>query len=276
MKFSFFTALFVFFLLPHVLFAQSNYLPATIVNVHGDTVHGLADYREWDGNPSAISFKSAPDDKKVKKLLPDSVQYININDLETFVSYSGKVSMDFIDVNNISTGRDSSSKFETVFLRLIQKGKNVNFYSYTDAIKTRLYIQQNDDHLIFELGYRIYKTGESAETITEGTYMKQLFALANKYNVLTDQLLVQIEKSEYKKEAILPFISKINGYTKNNEPKIAKGSGRAGSAIGIGVGLNISNTQAGGRYQITGGTDYTSVLPKISFIYNEFANAKRV
>ncbi|MGZ3814058.1 MAG: hypothetical protein ACXVJN_20060, partial [Mucilaginibacter sp.] len=48
----------LFFLLPLISVAQSNYKPGYVVTLKGDTIHGFINYREWNKNPRQIAFKN--------------------------------------------------------------------------------------------------------------------------------------------------------------------------------------------------------------------------
>jgi hypothetical protein len=275
----FYKSLFVALLLPIVSLAQSNYKPGYLVTLKGDTVKGYVDYREWSSNPTSINFKTAAPDSKVQKFSPEEIRFFAINGFEAYRQYTGPISTDIIDLDHIGSGKDTSFRTATVFLRVLEKGSKVALYMYTDDIKTRYYIGEAPDYSPKELEYRIYYDAnnntevlgqQKGRTITENTYMKQLFALAEKYNVLNNDLQWQIEHAGYYTDDLLKLVSKINSisgkeYKKNygNQTKLN---------LVVGVALNITSTKPGGIYQSVGGTSYTSYLPAVTFGLNFFAN----
>ena len=256
--------------LPVICLAQSNYKPGYVVDMKGDTLRGFIDYREWEDNPEAIIFKKAIADRTSSKYTPQNIASFNLDGIDAYKSYYGQISTDFIDANRIAEGKDTTFVVKAVFLQIVQTGKYVNFYSYTDAIKTRLYIEETDSHQITELHYRLYNSASSSHTVAENTFMRQLFTLAAKYDELDDRIKSDIEHLEYAKEDVLVIINKINQTTGNKRASIR--SSKPGNAFVIGAGLNITAFKAEGRYQLNGGTDYTSVLPKVSISFDEFVN----
>ena len=185
--------------------------------------------------------------------------------------------MDRTDANHISSGRDTRYKTAVVFLKVLQKGERVTLFSYSDDLKTRFYIAEHSEQLPAELTYREYYTSDVADNIndrgrsvSENTYMNQLFALAQKYNVLTNSLQWDIEHLSYSKPNLLKIISQINGISKS-EYENKYNDGTKLNLI-AGAALNVTATNPSGAYLAAGGKAYTSYLPAVSFGMNVFAN----
>jgi hypothetical protein len=266
-------------LLPLFSLAQSNYKPGYIVTLKGDTVRGFVNYKEWNANPNSIDFKTA-NAVNGKKYLPAEIHYFSIDGQESYRQYTGPVSMDYTDPGHISNSRDTSFKVETVFLKVIQKGSKLALYSFADNIKLRFFIAESPKYNLVELGYRLYSNFDSdaannqkGTTVNENTYMRQLFALSNKYQVQSDDFQWQIEHSEYNKGDLLKIVSKINhiskaDYEKSNTVKGPK------SNFFVGAAVNIDNMSApaSSAYVQGGGTGHTSYKPAVFFGINFFAN----
>jgi hypothetical protein len=128
--------------------------------------------------------------------------------------------MDHADEDHVLDFRDTTFKVATVFLKVLQSGKNVTLYAYSDAVKTRLFIGDQPAFEPVELGYRLYydmdavKIFEHGKTVNENTYMKQLYDLAMKYNAMTPSLQHDIENSGYRDYYIKQIVKKINSVTK--------------------------------------------------------------
>lgn len=267
-------------LLPALSYAQSNYKPGYIVNLKGDTLKGFIDYREWHSNPTSINFKTTIDDAKPHQYTPAEVAFFAINKFETYVRYTGPVSMDAIDVGHMAYSRDTSMSIVTAFFKVLQKGKNLALYSYTDGLKSRFYIAEAPDYTIKELEYRLYYNysgndvnGQKGVTVNENTYMKQLFALANKYGVEDNNLQWDIEHAGYNKDDLLKIVRKINHISKEEYEKENAVKGPAFNLF-VGAGLNINNfsTPASSSFYAGGGRSQTSYGPAASFGINVFAN----
>lgn len=207
---------FIAFLLLCPLFslAQSNYKSGYIVDSKGDTTRGLVDYRGWESNPEKIKFKAAKD-AVVKELTTDDINAFAVDKKIGYIKYTGKISMDRISDVSVSLNRDTSYRLATVFLKVLQKGKNLMLYSYTDNIKTRYYISEQPAFIPQELVYRLYYDVSRVDhthgrTVNEDTYAKQLFGFANKYNVLTESLQKDIEQAGYREYYINQVVKQIN------------------------------------------------------------------
>src|ERR1700733_6331117 len=99
----FYKLLFLLFLLPLFSLAQSNYKPGYVVTLKGDTLRGFIDYREWDSNPNAINFKTIAANKTAQSFTPADIVYFNIDDMETYQTYTGKISTDPVNIDNPSS-----------------------------------------------------------------------------------------------------------------------------------------------------------------------------
>ncbi len=210
--------LILIFAMPILSAAQSNYKPGAVVNSKGDTVRGFIDLREWSSNPEAISFKAAPSDAQPQNFTASDINFFSITDIVTYHSFTCSISTDDVNTQNLNTYRDTGFKTATVFLKVLQKGKNAALYSYTDRLKTRYYIGEAPAYAPKELVYRIYTTGgattSTGNVVTESTYRTQLFNLATKYNVLNNDLTNSLQTANYNESEMVAAVSKINNISK--------------------------------------------------------------
>lgn len=267
-------------LLPALSYAQSNYKPGYVVNLKGDTLKGFIDYREWNIDPEAIDFKTLLTDKNPKKFGPSDISYFNITGLDEYQQYSGQISMDITEKDHLGYSRDTTYTTATGFFKVLQKGNNLALYSYTDGLKTRFFIGEAPGYSPKELVYRLYYNysgdnvnGQKGVTVNENTYMKQLFALANKYSVLNDDLQREIERADYRRDDLLSVVSKIN-HISNDEFKKSVGSKGPIYNLFVSAGVNINqiSTVTDGPYYAGGGRSQTSYMPAASLGINFFAN----
>jgi hypothetical protein len=206
----------LYLLVPGFAQGQFNYKPGYVVTLKGDTLRGFIDYKGWDLNPNAIKFKMSKKDK-AKRLTVNDISYFSISNLARFERYIGPISMDNTNMDHMIEYRDTSYKIDTVFIEILQKGKNLTLYSYSDAIKTRFYIGERPDFAPLELVYRLYYdldhvdyNANKGRTVNENTYMKQLFALATKYNAVTDDLMKNLSYYGYKEYYLTRVVKLIN------------------------------------------------------------------
>ena len=205
-------------MVPAVSLAQSNYKPGYAINLKGDTLHGFIDYREWNSSPTKINFKYALNDQS-RKLTVTDIRFFSVAGLESYQRYVGPITMD--NPSQVNAVKDTSFKIVTVFVKILQDGSRVTFYSYTDEVKTRFFIKEKQDLIPQELIYRVYNRPEDPSandykytTVKENAYFKQLFILAGKYNVLNDTLKNDIVRSDFYQQNLLEIVSKINGVSK--------------------------------------------------------------
>jgi hypothetical protein len=203
-------------LLPFFSIAQSNFQPGVIVTLKGDTLHGFVNYTGFENNPKTITFKEGATGNITKHSANDISYFaFTIGHLEEYRRYEGAITMDKVDVDNVSVERDSSIRIDTVFLRVIQKGKNLVLYSYADKIKTRFFISNNFNDAPTELIYRVYfnnlESTRGGRTVYESTYKEQLYSAGVKFNVMDAAFKKQIQKADYADEDLINIAGKING-----------------------------------------------------------------
>jgi len=261
-------SLLIFIAFPAVLFAQSNYKPGYVVTSKGDTVKGFIDYREWDETPLNFSFKQLQTSNKITKYSPSDVRYVNIDNLESFMTYTGRITMDAVDPNNVRSDndRDTSTKVVTVFFKVLEKGDRLALYGYKDDVKQRFFIGDAPGFQPQELVFKVTRT------TTENTFQKQLNAFALKYNELTATNGTFISRSEYSEDNILKIVSRINHIGKTEYNKTHYSGPIFNLFIGAGVNINTTSPDNSGPYYEAGGRSYTSYGPQGSVGINLFAN----
>jgi hypothetical protein len=237
----FYKLLFLTLFLPLFSLAQ-NYQPGVVVNLKGDTMHGFINYGEWENSPQNISFKHELAGAPVKLTVNDIKYFsISVGHLAEYERYEGPVSTDITEINHLSVGRDSSFKTDTVFLKVLQKGKNLMIFSYSDDTKIRYFISANSVEKPVELIFRIYYNSEYGNgqnrTSYENIYKSQLYDAAKKSNVMTEALKNQIKNAAYTQDDILKISSIINGISTtnplNNNPSKPRPFNKALAIIGI-------------------------------------------
>jgi hypothetical protein len=248
--------------------AQSNYKPGYLLGLKGDTTRGYINYREWSENPSAIEFKNSLSGNDKKKILPTDIAAFSITGLTTYKTYSGPVSTDEISGNRLPNSRDTSVVYETIFLKVLQSGKNVTLYSYQDRIKARYFISDATQTPPTELIYHVYFSSDQQNgSINENTYKKQLSIIASKLNLLDDKLNLYIQRSEYNYSDMLSIASKLNDINTVQEDNMMHAN-----YFYAGIGVNVASFTIGGEYEKAGGKPYTSILPHITGGFNFYAD----
>ncbi|TZF83208.1 hypothetical protein FW774_13020 [Pedobacter sp. BS3] len=248
-------------LLAWMAYGQANYQPGFVVTTQNDTLKGFIDYREWNNNPAFFLFKPAPD-SEIKKLGVRDVTYISIDSMDAYRAMIIPISKDRID-GDLSSGVDTSSVIDTVFLKTVYQGPKVKLLSYTDKIKSRYYIQHNTDAAPVELVYRQYynKGSERTITIVRG-YQKQLIAAAMQAKNYTADVENAIRFAGYTAADLIKCVAKING---DNRAKVKRYDLSRIRWV-IGAGINASTAYYKGDHDLAApdAVNKTSYLPVAS------------
>jgi len=129
------------------VFSQENFIPGYIIQQNGDTVKGLVDYRNWEKNPTQISFKDIKT-SGLKEYKPLEIIAFSVLD-ETYKSAIVKV-----DQSNIKYGISSDPVFEfrtdTAFVLTIIQGSKSLYYYCDRNRQNNFYIFNNSQYELLE------------------------------------------------------------------------------------------------------------------------------
>src|ERR1700760_4607439 len=101
------------FLLPASLFAQSNYKTGYVLTLKGDTIHGFINYKEWDNNPTSISFKKSLNDNKVEHYTVDDITCFSLPGNASYQKFTGSISTAETNLARVGNLKDTSYKVAT-------------------------------------------------------------------------------------------------------------------------------------------------------------------
>ncbi|WP_026462198.1 hypothetical protein [Adhaeribacter aquaticus] len=222
------------FFYPAILFSQANYKKGLVVNAQGDTLIGYINYREWDQNPKTFTFKKSLEEKDEKVFFPENTKYFSIENVEAYQQYAGRITNDKTELNDLSNGIDTSTVVGTFFLKVLQKGKNLALFSYTDNWKTRFFIQKKNDTTPQELFYRRFRIDKAIKT--SRIYVGQLGIAAVPFYDNSPELKRKIASSEYVANDMIDIVSRINGLSVEEIKQAIKI--RLSHRSFIGAGLN--------------------------------------
>lgn len=255
-------------LLPLFSVAQSNYKPGFVVTLKGDTLKGFINVKEWNVNPKKISFKTAADNKNVRELGVGDITFFAATNLEAYQRYIGLLNIDPTNISNLSNGRNTDTKTDSVFLKIIQKGINITLFEYADDLKNHYFVAEGKNGLPTELVYRIYNN--DGKTVNENGYMQQLYLLAEKYNN-SKNLKTEIEKADYNSESLIDITRQINKTTVEENAAISGGA--KGTQFFASAGINFGNITS----NITDFREFdsktsSSIFPRIALGINVLTN----
>jgi len=235
--------LFAFFLSVSLSsFAQSNYKPGYVVDLKNDTLKGFIDYKEWENNPKAFTFKSNLN-QSPQTFTNKTANAFGITGIEHYHKFAFSKSNSTTNINTLHVGVDTSRSSETTFLKVIEQGKKVSLYSFTDSVKTRFYISTDKNVNPRELDYYVfYVVYNSNSYQTAYTYRDQLNEIVSYNDITNPQLSTKIKYAYYKESDLKAIVELING----EKPETTKQSGVSGIRYFAGAGARFGKLETGG------------------------------
>ncbi|MCX6271068.1 MAG: porin family protein [Bacteroidetes bacterium] len=152
----------ILLVLTSIGYSQENYQQGCITFYNNDTLHGLIDYRNWDNNPSVITFKhglsSASKQYKSGEIREFRVAY------DVYVSAIVTYDASPLQPDRLTYDVEPKLRTDTVFLLTLVNGNKCLYYLKNHQDKIRFFIWK--DNTFEELVYRKYlvKT-EKAERV---------------------------------------------------------------------------------------------------------------
>ncbi|HEX5152360.1 MAG TPA: hypothetical protein VFW07_12990 [Parafilimonas sp.] len=232
---------------------QKNLTPGYIVDNKNDTTNGFIDYREWYKNPESILFTSSKE-KGLQKFLITDVSNFSISGKEQYKRYSVNISMARNNVSDIG-GRDTAQRKDTVWLKVLLAGKNVQLFSYADDIKSRLYVLSSDEAVPVELKNTEYLS--DGQLVSEKEYKNILLANAKKYAPENISLKNKIYTTGFYKNDIIDICYTINGIDKDDIKTQAKKEKSNRFAFWAGIGMNKGQIEIQGDRHYAGSKSNT-------------------
>ncbi|MCJ8167555.1 hypothetical protein MKJ04_22120 [Pontibacter sp. E15-1] len=252
--------------------AQSNYKPGFVVTAAGDTLKGYINYQEWNQAPAAIQYAASADGAGKREFTAGTARLFEITGLERYWSYDGPITMNELEARKLTTNRDMHLTNAQVFLKEQAGGEHMTLLSFTDPVKTRLFVQEKGDSLPQELYFVKYYTADAGNKVfAMRSYVGQLQLVASRYIEVTPALKREIEKANYDASSLQRIVHKINGNAAI-EP-MHDGKQRQKPRFYAGLGLNRSTTAFGGNHAMTGAEgNSASYMPRVAFGMDAFVN----
>lgn len=248
-------------------FAQSNFQKGYVVTNNKDTLTGYIDYVEQTRNPVSVTFKTALE-SQIQTFNTANCSAFSINEMEAYQRFGVEVSMSKIELGNLSVDPDKTTEKRDVFLKVLQAGKNVTLFSYTDKIKKRFYLLEKDSIIPYELISRIYlkSTGDNV-MMTDLQYQRQLSLVINRFNTGTDNERNNLAMQRFEESSLIKVAAKIN------DQQVVKSKYNS-TRFFAGIGLNANKAIYKGTHVLAepGATSKSSYTPYLSAGIDIFAN----
>ncbi len=163
---------FLGFLFIQLINGQENFIPGYIIQINGDTLHGFIDYRNWNKNPSKISYrgKVSDDNHNFKSI---DIKEFSVAD-EIYRSAIVELEITSNKTDQLAFDKEPKILMDTVFLQTLIRGKRSLYIYKSEDGRDLFYIGQ--DSTVELLVYKKYlKQFLSQTVIAENTkYLGQL------------------------------------------------------------------------------------------------------
>lgn len=213
--------------------SQENYLPGKIVTFTGDTINGSIDYRNWERNPSEITFKST--NGKIINYKPLEIVSFSVKD-EIYVSAIIKTEINSRNTDHLKLSSEIREQIDTAFLQTMIQGEKSLYYYNNNYRIINFYIKQNSDFEYLE--YRKYKINKAGRKIIkeENKYIGQLTYYLNDCPTIQTKL----KNVKYSKKS-LERLFQYYYNCKNSDVKFQKKTEKVSVEGGILAGVSITN-----------------------------------
>lgn len=218
------------------LHAQRNFKPGYIVTLSGDTTKGFIDYKEWGLNPADINFSVNGQGVAILYSVKN-IKAFGVNAFEHYRAYNVAISKNRIETSALTNVMDTSTRTETVFLRIITSGKNATLFQFIDNLKERFYIAEGNSLPLELRRYRYYDRQEVNKVIVANTFTQQLQRLVATYQPGNSALINQVLRADYAENDLKKVVFAING---SEELAKTASNNRWSSRFFIGAAANIT------------------------------------
>ncbi|HWW41072.1 hypothetical protein [Pedobacter sp.] len=255
----------LFMAVPVLSFAQSNFQKGYLVTNNQDTIRGFVDYKERSANPTSFNFKTDLNGETKGYSLKECSAY-GIDGMESSQRYTVRISQSKTNFSDLSNGLDTSSKTDTVFLKVLQSGKNMTLFSYEDKIKKRFFVKEGGMSVPYELIQNLFLApNKESVFITDNKYIRQLMEIITKLNI--DISEDKLKSLRYSGPELVKLSFRINGETEvKSKYKFIR--------FYAGAGLSSSKASFQGQNDLASkeATHKSSVMPTLQAGIDMFLN----
>lgn len=213
---------------PFLCSAQSNYLKGYVITNSNEKLNGYIDFQGRPFTPSVVKFKRQPADQP-QTYTVENCQGYAIEDKEVFQRFTVNLSQAHTRISAVKEGLDTTTKRETVFLKLLLKGKNLSLFSYTDEIKERFYLLNKRSKEPYELFRALFLAKRTATVHGNFRFRDQLMDELTKNEEVGYYDPRDLNTLRYEEADLLKVVSAINDQkppkTQSSRVKIFVGSG---------------------------------------------------
>lgn len=240
----------LFCLLSHYAFSQNSFQPGYVINLAGDSVHGLIRYEPWGSNPKVITFMDNSGEKA--ELSPHHIRRFHVAK-RTFVSATVDVDDRNDNLTNLANDPEFSITKQSLFLEVLVEGNKSLLY-YNDASGSpHFYIRRPMQ--VELLLFKPYLQGEG---------LNQTIAYRNEYHTQLASYLFdcpsvvnEITATTYTYNTLLELFSRYYS-CRQSTPSIKKAKQRVNVSAGLMAGASLTklNIYTEGERTYLGASNY--------------------
>jgi hypothetical protein len=250
-------------------FSQENYLPAYIISLKGDTLHGFIDYRNWDINPDKINFKEKSEGSVIS-YSPSDIKGFGVLD-EIYESAKVNKEISPKDINNLEFNPELKITIDTVFLQSVIIGSKC-LYSYKLNSENELFYFKQDTSYELLIFKKYLKIQDGKNIIKENNkYLGQLLL----YLQDCPKIQSKLKTTKYNKKSLEKLFLFYYKCSQSNI-KFSKKTEKLISEIGLLAGLSTTTLKFKGDEQFqnliipnfqpsinfSGGLSFDIILPR--------------
>jgi hypothetical protein len=229
-------------------FAQTNWQPAYIVNLQGDTIKGLLDYWNWKRSPQQISFNNGTE--PIKQYKPLDIKGFRVND-ELYMSAIIDVETSPLVTKDLNQEAEVSLKIDTGFIQVLISGQK-GLYRYTTQYDKEQFFISGEKGLELLVYKRYLKRKDQLESALSIIENKKFIGQLTLYFRECAEIQTKFEHTRYKTEDLMDVFEYYYSCSKNVplfKMHVEKTLFQKGFMLGVSNSrLQIDNTSKGLKY----------------------------
>jgi hypothetical protein len=241
---------FILFFSSFTTFAQTNFEEALVIINTGDTLTGFIDNRDWRKNPKVIVYR----DRKnaIKEYSPLDIQgFYLVNTNEWYRSAVLELNKNSIKESDVIKNRNQwGTQVDTVFMRLLVKGKISLYYLIDESSRPHYIVEKNNQ--INELRIERKRVSYPKEGIVNLDFFRSQL---NEYFSDCQSGKFSVSDAKYTESSLKPLVIKYNECF-SSEGSYIKTTEKITTSISIIAGVNYSKLTVNGDSYSSGDKNY--------------------
>lgn len=227
-----FRLLFLLLLLPSLSFAQNTFQPGYYIENDGTRKEGLIYNIGWKNNPVDFEFKAADDAPKEKKNVRDIKEFA-VGGYE-FKRYTVEIERSSKILSQLSPSKDPQWTTETIFLKLLVKGK-AELYAYDEGNILKFFYRTTGDPTPQQLLYIQYKADE--KVAHNNKFRGQLFGIMKDSNKPSGSF----KNIRYEQDELVNLFMEYNGSKDTYSENMADQQNKIQFALKVTPGMFLTS-----------------------------------